>query len=146
MNKREFMTWFNEQVQSRRPIWQVNACILGDWFAASGRHQAVTLTRAVQRHKIDDDPSRPRLGKVHFVVREINTPYHRPALGYLEEVVSAKQFWEKVRTNFGRKKCVGLMKQQIKFDPHARDKDPEACGWRVHETSPNEPACPRPPP
>lgn len=40
--------------------------------------------------------------------------------------VTAREFWQQVHTTFDWDKRIALMTQQIKFDPQARDKDPQA--------------------
>lgn len=137
MMKRDFASWFAEQVQPRWPTWQVNRCLLGDWYAALGGYDVATLVEAVRRHKIRDDPSRPRISRVASLAREITAASMRraPRSEAPPDVVTADQFWERVRTTFGRKQRIALMAQQCKFDPHAREKDPQAYDWLMRQRS-----------
>lgn len=133
MNKREFMTWFAEQVQTRWPTWQINGCILGDWFTAFGRYDAAVLTEAVRRHKIYDDPARPRTNRLLSLIREITTAsVRKPSpTGCSANVVTWAQFWQIVRTSFSKSQRIRLMMSLAKFHPYARDKDPEAYDWAM---------------
>ncbi|MCP4640903.1 MAG: hypothetical protein GY851_10740, partial [bacterium] len=131
MDKREFLQWFGEQVQTRWPRWEVNGPILSDWFTALGRYDVTTLTEAVRRHKIRHDLARPRISKVVFLVRELHSAAleRAPKDEMTRDFVTARQFWEKVRTTFPRQKRMALMRQQVKFDPRAAQRDPEAYAW-----------------
>ena len=135
MNKHEFLQWFREQVQTRWPTWEVNRPILSDWFEALGRYDVTTLTEAVRRHHIRDDPARPRIAKVRAIARELRQAHlhNAPKAERLVDVVTSAQFWETVRTTFPRRRRMALMAQQIKFDPHARDRDPEAYAWVMQQ-------------
>jgi hypothetical protein len=135
MKKRDFGIWFNEQVKPRWPNWEVNRCLLDDWYTALGGHNAATLLEAVRRHKIRDDPSRPRISRVLALAREITASSMRraPRAEPARDVVTAEQFWRQVRTTFSRKQRIELMAQQSKFDPHARDKDPQAYDWLMQQ-------------
>ena len=135
MNKREFFQWFGAQVQARWPRWEVNGCILGDWFEALNRYDVTTLTEAVRQHHIGDGPTWPRIGKVRALARErrMAAVPKSPKSEGVPNVVTAQQFWQIVRERFGRRQRTALMQQQIKFDPHARDKDPEAYDWVTQE-------------
>ena len=135
MNKREFLQWFGQQVQTRWPMWEVNRCILGDWFEALNHYDITTLTEAVRRHHIRDDPARPRIGKVRALTRELRMAavQKAPKSERLLNVVTSRQFWQIVRATFPRRRRMALMRQQIKFDRHARDRDPEAYDWVMQE-------------
>lgn len=135
MTKREFATWFDEQVQPRWPTWQINRCLLGDWYVALGGYDTATLNESLRRHKIRDDPSRPRISRVVSLAREITAASMRraPKTEAPRDVVTADEFWKQVRTTFGRKQRIALMAQQSKFDPHARDKDPQAYDWLMQQ-------------
>jgi len=148
MNKRKFLQWFREQVQTRWPTWEVNRCILGDWFAALSGYDVTTLTEAVRRHHIRDDPARPRIGRVQAMARELRLMTRRRAPGPEHSItaVTSEQFWEIVRTRFPRRRRIALMAQQVKFDPHARDRDPEAYAWLMQEQSAEARPPPRSPP
>jgi hypothetical protein len=137
MTKREFARWFAEQVQPRWPSWQVNRCLLGDWHVALGGYDKSTLTEAVRRHKIRDDPFRPSISKVRSLAREIMDASMRraPRAEPAHDVVTAGQFWQRVRTTFSRSQRIALMAQQSKFDPHAREKDPQAYDWLMQQRS-----------
>ncbi len=145
MTKDKFVTWFADEVQPRWPTWQVNAVLLNDWYAALGRCDAGTLTQAVQRHAICDSPSQPRINRVQALAREMadaairRTPKVEPPRTW----VRAAEFWRQVRSTRSREERITLMTQQIKFDPHARDKDPDAYDWLMEqraETAVAEPA------
>jgi hypothetical protein len=135
MKKAEFMQWFDAQVHPRWPGWQANACLLDDWYAALGGHDAATLQEAIRRHKIRDDPSRPKISRVVALAREITVASMRraPRPERPRDVVTGAQFWQRARTTFPREERIALMAQQIKFDPHARDKDPEAYDWLMQQ-------------
>ncbi len=137
MTKREFATWFDEQVQPRWATCQVNRCLLGDWYTALGGDDVATLIEAVRRHKIGDDPSRPRISRVTSLAREITAASMRraPKAEAPRDVATADQFWERVRTTFSRKQRIALMAQQSKFDPHTRDKDPQTYDWLTQQPS-----------
>lgn len=135
MTKHEFVTWFSEQVQPRWPSWQVNACLLSDWYAVLGQHDIATLTEAVSRHKIDDEPKQPSIRQMRALVCRIAdaslsgpTKTEPP-----KDVVTAAEFWQRVRTTFPREQRIALMANQSKFDPNARDKDPQAYDWLMQE-------------
>ena len=147
MNKREFLQWFGEQVQTRWPTWEVNRCILGDWFEALHRCDVATLTEAVRRHHIHDDPARPRIGKVQALAREVRMAAVKkaPKSERLINVVTSRQFWQMVRATFPRRRRMALMRQQIKFDPRARDRDPEAYDWVMQERAASARRPPRSP-
>ena len=147
MTKREFATWFDEHVQPRWPTWQVNRCLLGDWYAALGGYDATTLNDAVRRHKIRDDPSRPRISQVVSLAREITAASMRraPKTEAPRDVVTADEFWKRVRTTFARKQRITLIAQQNKFDPHARDKDPQAYDWLMQQQASGYPGDSDPP-
>ncbi len=145
MTKHEFMAWFADEVQPRWPSWQVNGVLLNDWYAALGRYDAGTLTQAVQQHAIGDSPSQPRINRVQARAREIagaairRTPGVEPPRTW----VRAAEFWRQVRSTRSREQRIALMTQQTKFDPHARDKDPQAYDWTMEqraETAVDEPA------
>jgi len=150
MNKTEFLHWFGQQAQPRWPAWQVNPCLLSDWYAALGRYDVATLTEAVRRHKIRDDLARPKISKVLHLVRELRRAAleQAPKEEVHHDFVTAKEFWEQVRTTFPRPKRIALMRQQIKFDPRARARDPEAYDWVTSATTQAgteaAPACPPP--
>ena len=137
MTKHEFAIWFGEQVQPRWPSWQVNACLLGDWYAALGCYDGATLVEAVRRHKIRDDPSRPSISTVRSLAREIvgSSMRRAPRTEPPPEIVTSGQFWQRVRTSFPRERRIALMVQQTKFDPRARDKDPQAYDWLMQESA-----------
>ena len=141
MNKTDFLEWFRTQVQPRWPAWQVNPCLLSDWYAAFGRYDVATLTEAVRQHKIRDDPSRPRISKVLRLVREQRRTAleQAPKEGVCRHFVTARQFWQQVRTTLPRRKRIALMRHLMKFDPRARAKDPEAYDW-VTNAPPDRPA------
>jgi len=148
MNKREFLQWFREQVQTRWPTWEVNRCLLGDWFAALHRYDVTILTEAVRRHHIRDDPARPRIGKVRALARELHLAdlQKAPKAERLIDVVTSSQFWDIVRTTYPRLKRIALMREQMKYDPHARDKDAEAYAWVMQERTARTESRPRSPP
>ncbi|UCD52234.1 MAG: hypothetical protein JSW27_06260 [Phycisphaerales bacterium] len=148
MNKREFLQWFREQVQTRWPTWEVNRCILGDWFEALKRYDVTILTEAVRRHHIRDDPARPRIGKVRALARELRVAsvQKAPRAERVINVVTSRQFWQIVRATFPRRRRMALMKEQIKFDPRARDRDPEAYAWVIQERTTSTKPPPRSPP
>lgn len=135
MTKHEFATWFAEQVPPRWPSWLVSGCVLDDWYTALGPYDAGTLTQAVQQHAICDSPSQPRINRVRARAREIadgamrRAPKSEPPAG----IVTAPQFWEHVRSTCSRERRIALMTHQIKFDPHARDKDPQAYDWLMEQ-------------
>ena len=131
MNKTDFLHWFGRQAQPRWPVWQVNPCILSDWYAAFGRYDVATLNEAIRRHKIRDDQARPKISKVLLLARELRRAaiQRAPKDEERRDFVTAQQFWEQVRTTFPRHKRIALMRQQLKFDPRARAKDPEAYDW-----------------
>jgi len=135
MNKHEFLEWFREQVQTRWPMWEVNRCVLGDWFEALNRYDVTTLTEAVRRHHVRDDPARPKIGKVRAIARELRMAAVQkpPKSERLLNVVTSRQFWQIVRATFPRRRRMSLMRQQIKFDRHACDRDPEAYAWVMQE-------------
>ena len=54
------------------------------------------------------------------------------------EIVTAGQFWERVRTTFSPRQRITLISQQSKVDPHARDKDPQAYDWLMQQQSGRE--------
>lgn len=148
MTKDEFGDWFTEQVQPRWPSWLVNGVLLADWYAALGRCEVATLTEAVRRHKIDDDRAAPSIRLVRAQVRRIaDARMSRSAATDRteppEDMVTAREFWQQVRTTFDWERRIALMTQQIKFDPHARDKDPQAYDWLMEQraaTAVDEPA------
>jgi len=135
MTKSEFMTWFAEQVEPRWSKWQVNACILNDWFVALRRYDTAVLTYAVQQHAIRDDPARPHLNRVLALARACRI--HRdPSVGQKEmpsDVVTGAQFWQTVRTTYSKQQRIQAMRALMKFCPAARDKDPEAHDWIMQE-------------
>jgi len=147
MNKHEFLQWFGEQVQTRWPMWEVNRCILGDWFEALNHYDVTTLTEAVCRHHIRDDPARPRIGKVQAIARELRMAavQKAPKSEHLINVVTSRQFWQIVRATFPRRRRMALMQHQIKFDRHARDRDPEAYDWVMQERATSAEPPPRSP-
>jgi hypothetical protein len=151
MTKHEFAAWFAEQVQPRWPSWQVNGVLLGDWYAALGRCDVATLTEAVRRHKIDDDRTAPSIRLVRAQVRRIadaglsrSTATDRTVPP--EDRVTAHEFWRQVRTTFDWEQRLALMTQQIKFDPHARDKDPQAYDRLMEHRAAQTAGTPAPPP
>ncbi len=148
MNKREFLEWFRQQVQARWPMWEVSRCVLGDWFEALNRYDVTTLTEAVRRHHIRDDPTRPRIGKVRAIARELRRAavQKAPKSERLLNVVTSRQFWKIVRATFPRRRRMSLMRQQIKFDRNARDRDPEAYDWVMQERTASARRPPRFPP
>jgi hypothetical protein len=148
MNKREFLDWFRAQVQTRWPTWEVNRYILGDWFEALKRYDVTILSEAIRRHHIRDDPARPKIGKVQAIARELRraAAQKAPRPERFINVVTSQQFWAIVRTSFPRRRRIALMAQQIKFDPHARDRDPEAYAWLMQERDDAIASPPRPPP
>lgn len=148
MNKREFLQWFRAQVQTRWPTWEINRCILGDWFEALYRYDVTILTEAISRHHIRDDPARPRIGKVRALARELRIAelQKAPRSERLPNAVTSAQFWQIVRTSFPRRKRMALMIQQIKFDPRARERDPEAYAWVMQERAAASESTPRSPP
>ncbi len=135
MKKSSFMAWFREQVEPRWPGWQVNGAILSDWCVALGRYDEATLTEAIRRHKIRDDPAHPKISKVVSLARELHSAAieRAPRDESRRECVTVAQFWETVRTTFPRRQRMALMRQQIKFDPRARQRDPEAYDWVQQE-------------
>jgi len=148
MNKREFLQWFRDEVQTRWPTWEVNRCVLGDWFEALHRYDATSLTEAVRRHHIRDDPARPKVGKVRALAGELRRAelQRAPKPECTINVVTSGQFWEIVRANFPRPRRMALMRQQIKFDPRARERDPEAYAWIMQERAAGGESTPRSPP
>jgi len=138
MKKSNFMAWFREQVEPRWPRWRVNSPILSDWFVALGRYDGALLTEAIRRHKIRDDPAHPKISKVVALARELHStaleraPKDEPRRAF----VTVAQFWETVRTTFPRHQRMALMRQQMKFDPRARQRDPEAYDWVQQEQGP----------
>ncbi|NLZ03815.1 MAG: hypothetical protein GXY19_01415 [Phycisphaerae bacterium] len=148
MTKDKFVTWFADEVQPRWPTWQVNGVLLNDWYTALGRCDAGTLTQAVQRHAICDSPSQPRINRVQALAREIADGAMRrtPGVEPPHTWVRAAEFWEHVRTNLPREQRITLMTQQIKFDPQARDKDPQAYAWLMEQQAAPAAVTPAPPP
>jgi hypothetical protein len=142
MTKRQFATWFREQVQPRWPTWQVNPCLLGDWCEALARYNTDTLTKAIRLHRIREDLSRPRISKVVAIARELNAAAapRRVACPRPPDVVTAAEFWERVRTTFPRHERLKLMRALVKFHRDPRSEDPEAYDWLMEETSGSGPA------
>jgi len=135
MTRHEFANWFAGQVQPRWPSWQVNGVLLNDWYAALGCYDAATLTQAVRQHKIDDDPIRPSIRLVRAQVRRIaaDAMTRPPKTEPPADMVTAAEFWRQVRTSFPWEQRIDLMTQQIKFDPRAPDKDPQAYDWVMQQ-------------
>jgi hypothetical protein len=135
MSKNEFMTWFAQQVEPRWSKWQVNTCILNDWYVALACFDGDVLTHAVQQHAIQDDPARPRLHRVLTLARERRAVFGRRDCPqeYPSDAVSGTRFWEIVRTKYDRQQRTGLMGHLMKFCPTARERDPEAYDWITQE-------------
>ena len=133
MPKSEFMDRFGEQVRPRWSKWQVNACILNDWFIALSRYERTVLTFAIQQHAIQDAPARPHLNRVVTLAREqcVSTCNAARATTRPDNIVTAEQFWQKARRKFTKPQRMNLMAQLVKFCPTARDKDPEAYDWLI---------------
>jgi hypothetical protein len=133
MDKNEFSEWYNQQVQPRWPTWQVNKITLADWFAAFGRFDKNLLTRAVQHHKIHDDPSSPRMKKLFEIIKKLCPPKPQALQNTSEKLYSPTQWWEMVRTTWSKEKRIENMLGFIKWYPKAKEKDPEAYEWIVKD-------------
>jgi hypothetical protein len=144
MTRREFVTWFNEQVQPRWPRWEVNRCLLSDWYDALGRYDAATLTKAVRRHRIRDDLARPKISRILSIAGELSRAAAPPSppCEPPPDVVTAEQFWEIVRTTFPRHKRLHLMRALVKFHRDPRSKDPQAYDWLMQERASADAAAP----
>lgn len=128
MTKHEFADWFAAEVQPRWPLWQVNGVLLADWYAALGRYDVGTLTRAVQQHAIRDSRAQPRLNQVQALARQIAEAAMRKTSGVEPPpgCVTAPEFWRQVRTSFSWEQRLALMKSLAKLGPQFRDRDPQA--------------------
>ena len=136
MTKHEFADWFAAQVQPRWPSWQVNAVLLNDWYTALGRCDVATLTEAVRRHKIDDDPPvRPSIRLVRAQVRRIaaDAMTRPPKTEPPADAVTAPQFWEHARTRLPWERRIALMENLAKLGPQFRDRDPEVYDWLMEQ-------------
>jgi hypothetical protein len=137
MTRHEFADWFAGQVQPRWPSWQVNGVVLNDWYVALGRYDAATLTQAVRRHKIDDDPVRPSIRLVRAQVRRIaaDAMTRPPKTEPPADMVTADEFWRQARTTFAWEQRIDLMENLAKLGPQFRDRDPQADDWLMQQNA-----------
>jgi hypothetical protein len=133
MEKTQFTKWFDEQVGGRWPKWQTSTLVISDWFSAFGGFDGTILNEAVRRHRVYDDPSSPstrRLLEIIAQIRPRKRPVEKEPLG---EVLTAEQFWQKVRTTFSKEQRIELMVSLAKFHPKPWEKDEQAYRWAVDE-------------
>ena len=58
-SKLDFYRWFEDELMSRWPRWQINASDLSDWHRAFDGTPGDILAEAVSKHKTEDDPVKP---------------------------------------------------------------------------------------
>ena len=132
MNKKQFVEWFDDEVQQRWPRAHFTRKTLGDWFSAFGHIKAARLTEAVRRHKVFDDPSMPSTKRIIEILKAYNAPQpagHEEPEQEVGEPVTYEEFWRIVRTEYTKAERIHLMKQLVKFDPCAAERDPQAYRW-----------------
>jgi hypothetical protein len=149
MDKNEFFIWFGQQVQSRWPDWQVNDITLNDWFFAFGRFDKALLTRAIQRHKINDDTSRPRIRKIFAIIKKLLPAPQEPppddqCSGDNKKRYTFNQYWQMIRSTWSKQKRIENMLGWYKWYPKAKKMDPEAYDWVVKEIRPANDDWPNP--
>jgi len=143
MDKNEFKEWFDRQVRSRWPDWPVNDITLADWFAAFAKYDKDLLTRAVQYHKVCDDPSCPGTKKLFEIIRKLSPSLRQessPAethTGENEKLCCVEKHQQMIRTKGTKRKRIEHILSLYLWYPKAREKDPEAYEWivkdRLHE-------------
>lgn len=117
----EFNRWLNEQVKSRWPSWCVMGPLLGDWYAALIGFDVATLTAAVRRHRIDDDPSRPKISRVRAIARSL---CQAPPVTAQGPDVETNVFVECLTAPAGRAHWAGVRKG-VYVVPTSRQDDPD---------------------
>ena len=134
MERNEFNKWFIEQVKTRWPNWKLGCHDLDDWFAAFGKYDVDLLSRAVQRHRMQDASSQPNTKKLSGIVRSL-APIRRykPAELSAANPQPANAFWQKVRTTYPKHQRIELITTLAKFYPDAREKDPQAYNWAIEK-------------
>jgi hypothetical protein len=141
MSKAEFLKWFNENVKGRWPKWEVNDCILADWFSVFAGYDAAVLTEAVRRHCVYDDPAAPSTKRLLEIVRRLQPPEPvRPTTEIPKEPLTEPQYWQKVRTTYSKEARINAIRRMW-WHPRARDKDPQAYDWAVEQGLIQHPAC-----
>ena len=87
MQRNDFIRWFEKEVKARWGKCHFEWTEIGDWHWRLEKFDIDTLTEAVRRHKVEDDPRNPRLKKVYTyahkvraansamnIARAVNTP------------------------------------------------------------------------
>ena len=142
MKKDEFYEWFVEQVKGRWPTWQVGSCDLEDWYFAFGGVDKGLLNKALRRHSIYDDPSRPSTKRLLELIRPLQPkprPKKEPPPG---KYITFRQFQENI-PNMPKEKRIRIMASYARFKPDAKRFDPEAWQWAVERGLIDENAKPK---
>ena len=71
MDKGEFLRWFNSQVQARWSKVTFSRVDIDDWFVRFGSFDTESLTLAVQRYRLEDDPARPKIVRIYSLLKSI---------------------------------------------------------------------------